>query len=145
MSAKQPTQTLRREGPHARVDRASLRWPCHSLILMHPPPRAMRDRTPAWVERAGLKWPGVAFAHMHSCRAIYTYKMSSAQLDHALREAIADGPDGGWTIQKDERKGYSGKLVVQKPGKENLKVTMEDFSEAGMCSLKIFTMQLSIP
>ena len=48
-------------------------------------------------------------------RAIYTYKMSAAELDQAFREAVTgDGPDGGWSIKNDERVKYVGKLEVQK-------------------------------
>ena len=44
-------------------------------------------------------------------RAIYTYKMSAAELDQAFREAVTgEGPDGGWSIKNDERVKYVGKL-----------------------------------
>ena len=56
-------------------------------------------------------------------RAIYTYKMSAAELDQAFREAVTgDGPDGGWSIKNDERVKYVGKLEVQKGEESTLKV-----------------------
>ena len=75
-------------------------------------------------------------------RAIYTYKMNAAELDQAFREAVTgDGPDGGWSIKNDERVKYVGKLEVQKGEDTTLKVTMEDYPEAGMSALKYYTIQ----
>jgi hypothetical protein len=75
-------------------------------------------------------------------RAIYTYKMSAGELDQAFREAVTgDGPDGGWSIKNDERVKYVGKLEVQKGEDSTLKVTMEDYPEAGMSALKYYTIQ----
>jgi len=74
-------------------------------------------------------------------RAIYTYKMSAQELDAAFREAVtADGAHGGWQINNDERVKYVGKLEVKK-GDETLKVTFEDYPEAGMAALKYYTIQ----
>merc|ERR1712060_870556 len=75
-------------------------------------------------------------------RAIYTYKMSAQELDQAFRDAITgDGPEGGWSIKNDERVKYVGKLEVAKGEDTTLKVTMEDYPEAGMCALKYYTIQ----
>jgi hypothetical protein len=75
-------------------------------------------------------------------RAIYTYKMSAQDLDQNFRDAITgDGPDGGWTIKNDERVKYVGKMEVQKGEDSVLKVTMEDYPEAGMAALKYYTIQ----
>ena len=75
-------------------------------------------------------------------RAIYTYKMGAQDLDQAFREAVtSDGPDGGWSIKNDERVKYVGKLEVQKGEESTLKVTMEDYPEAGMSALKYYTIQ----
>jgi len=75
-------------------------------------------------------------------RAIYTYKMSAAELDQAFREAVtSEGPDGGWGIKNDERVKYVGKLEVSKGEDSTLKVTMEDYPEAGMSALKYYTIQ----
>ena len=75
-------------------------------------------------------------------RAIYTYKMSAGELDQAFREAVTgDGPDGGWSIKNDERVKYVGKLEVTKGEDTTLKVTMEDYPEAGMSALKYYTIQ----
>ena len=75
-------------------------------------------------------------------RAIYTYKMSAQELDQAFRDAITgDGPDGGWGIKNDERVKYVGKLEVTKGEEQSLKVTMEDYPEAGMSALKYYTIQ----
>jgi len=75
-------------------------------------------------------------------RAIYTFKMSAADLDQAFREAVtSNGPDGGWTIKNDERVKYVGKLEVSKGEDTSLKVTMEDYPEAGMSALKYYTIQ----
>jgi len=75
-------------------------------------------------------------------RAIYTYKMSAQDLDQAFREAVTgDGPDGGWGIKNDERVKYVGKLEVSKGEDQTLKVTMEDYPEAGMSALKYYTIQ----
>jgi len=75
-------------------------------------------------------------------RAIYTYKMSASELDQAFREAVtSDGPDGGWGIKNDERVKYVGKLEVMKGDDSTLKVTMEDYPEAGMSALKYYTIQ----
>ena len=75
-------------------------------------------------------------------RAIYTYKMSAQDLDQAFREAVTgDGPDGGWSIKNDERVKYVGKLEVTKGDDATLKVTMEDYPEAGMSALKYYTIQ----
>ena len=75
-------------------------------------------------------------------RAIYTYKMSVQDLDQAFREAVtSEGPDGGWGIKNDERVKYVGKLEVAKGEDSTLKVTMEDYPEAGMSALKYYTIQ----
>uniref|UniRef100_A0A7S0Q492 Uncharacterized protein n=1 Tax=Coccolithus braarudii TaxID=221442 RepID=A0A7S0Q492_9EUKA len=75
-------------------------------------------------------------------RAIYTYKMSAQELDSHFREAVtSDGPDGGWNIKNDERVKYVGKLEVTKGDDTTLKVTMEDYPEAGMSALKYYTIQ----
>ena len=75
-------------------------------------------------------------------RAIYTYKMSASELDEAFRTAVTgDGPDGGWSIKNDERVKYVGKLEGQKGEDTTLKVTMEDYPEAGMSALKYYTIQ----
>ena len=75
-------------------------------------------------------------------RAIYTYKMSSAELDQAFRATVTgDGPDGGWSIKNDERVKYVGRMEVQKGEESTLKVTMEDYPEAGMSALKYYTIQ----
>mmetsp|Transcript_7460 Transcript_7460/g.19590 ORF Transcript_7460/g.19590 Transcript_7460/m.19590 type:complete len:93 (+) Transcript_7460:189-467(+) len=69
-------------------------------------------------------------------------KMSVAELDQAFREAVtSDSPDGGWTIKNDERVKYVGKLEVAKGEDTTLKVTMEDYPEAGMSALKYYTIQ----
>jgi len=69
-------------------------------------------------------------------------KMSAADLDQAFREAVtSNGPDGGWTIKNDERVKYVGKLEVSKGEDTSLKVTMEDYPEAGMSALKYYTIQ----
>ena len=68
--------------------------------------------------------------------------MSAAELDQAFRDAITgDGPDGGWGIKNDERVKYVGKLEVTKGEDTSLKVTMEDYPEAGMAALKYYTIQ----
>merc|ERR1712228_973665 len=75
-------------------------------------------------------------------RAIYAYKMSAQDLDQHFREAVTgDGPDGGWSIKNDERVKYVGKLEVAKGEDTTLKVTMEDYPEAGMSALKYYTIQ----
>jgi len=75
-------------------------------------------------------------------RAIYTYKMSAQELDQQFRDAVtSEGPDGGWSIKNDERVKYVGKLEVSKGEDSNLKVTMEDYPEAGMSALKYYTIQ----
>jgi len=69
-------------------------------------------------------------------------KMSAQDLDQAFREAVtSDGPDGGWSIKNDERVKYVGKLEVTKGDDATLKVTMEDYPEAGMSALKYYTIQ----
>jgi hypothetical protein len=69
-------------------------------------------------------------------------KMSAADLDQAFREAVtSNGPDGGWTIKNDERVKYVGKLEVSKGEDTSLKVTMEDYPEAGMSALKYYTIR----
>ena len=79
--------------------------------------------------------PAVPF-HPHAV------KMSAAELDQAFREAVTgDGPDGGWGIKNDERVKYVGKLEVTKGDDNTLKVTMEDYPEAGMSALKYYTIQ----
>ena len=73
-------------------------------------------------------------------------KMSAADLDQAFREAVtSNGPDGGWTIKNDERVKYVGKLEVSKGEDTSLKVTMEDYPEAGMSALKYYTIQSCTP
>jgi len=76
-------------------------------------------------------------------RAIYTYKMSAQELDQQFREAVtsAEDPCGGWSIKNDERVKYVGKLEVSKGEDTTLKVTMEDYPEAGMSALKYYTIQ----
>ena len=75
-------------------------------------------------------------------RGIWTYKMSASELDEAFRTAVTgDGPDGGWSIKNDERVKYVGKLEVTKGEDQTLKVTMEDYPEAGMSALKYYTIQ----
>ncbi|KOO21007.1 hypothetical protein Ctob_001171 [Chrysochromulina tobinii] len=75
-------------------------------------------------------------------RAIYTYKMSVSELDAHFREGVTgSGPDGGWSIKNDERVKYVGKLEVCKGEDSSLKVTMEDYPEAGMSALKYYTIQ----
>ena len=76
-------------------------------------------------------------------RAIYTYKMSAQDLDQAFREAVTDkdAPDGNWSIKNDERVKYVGKLEVTKGEDQTLRVTMEDYPEAGMSALKYYTIQ----
>ena len=75
-------------------------------------------------------------------RGIWTYKMSASELDEAFRTAVTgDGPDGGWSIKNDERVKYVGKLEVSKGEDSTLKVTMEDYPEAGMSALKYYTIQ----
>lgn len=74
-------------------------------------------------------------------RAIYTYKMKAEELDRQFREAVTpEGPGGGWSIKNDERVKYVGKLEVTN-GDTTLKVTMEDYPEAGMSALKYYTIQ----
>mmetsp|Transcript_22290 Transcript_22290/g.70006 ORF Transcript_22290/g.70006 Transcript_22290/m.70006 type:complete len:106 (-) Transcript_22290:908-1225(-) len=75
-------------------------------------------------------------------RAIYTYKMSAQDLDAAFRDAVtsSEGAHGGWQINNDERVKYVGKLEVKK-GDDTLKVTFEDYPEAGMSALKYYTIQ----
>ena len=69
-------------------------------------------------------------------------KMSAGELDQAFREAVTgDGPDGGWSIKNDERVKYVGKLEVAKGDDTTLKVTMEDYPEAGMSALKYYTIR----
>jgi hypothetical protein len=51
------------------------------------------------------------------------------------------GPDGGWSIKNDERVKYVGKLEVCKGEDSSLKVTMEDYPEAGMSALKYYTIR----
>ena len=69
-------------------------------------------------------------------------KMSAGELDQAFREAVTgDGPDGGWSIKNDERVKYVGKLEVAKGDDTTLKVTMEDYPEAGMSALKYDTIR----
>lgn len=88
-------------------------------------PRRPSSRAPAAKNMAsdensffGLKVPeGTDRRELYKSqyRAIYTYKMSAAELDQAFREAVTgDGPDGGWSIKNDERVKYVGKLEVQK-------------------------------
>ena len=68
--------------------------------------------------------------------------MSAGELDQAFREAVTgDGPDGGWSIKNDERVKYVGKLEVAKGDDTTLKVTMEDYPEAGMSALKYYTIR----
>ena len=75
-------------------------------------------------------------------RGIWTYKMSAGELDESFRTAVTgDGPDAGWTIKNDERVKYVGKLEVSKGEDTTLKVTMEDYPEAGMSALKYYTIQ----
>ncbi|KAG8466769.1 hypothetical protein KFE25_008148 [Diacronema lutheri] len=69
-------------------------------------------------------------------RAIYTYKMSAQELDAAFREVLGNE----WTIKSDERVKYVGKLEVEQDN-TTLKVTMEDYPEAGMSALKYYTVQ----
>jgi len=75
-------------------------------------------------------------------RALFTYKCSAADLDGKFREAIAVSEDGaaGWSIKNDERQKYVGKLEVSKED-TTLKVTFEDYPEAGMSALKYYTIQ----
>ena len=69
-------------------------------------------------------------------------KMSAGELDQAFREAVTgEGPDGGWSIKNDERVKYVGKLEVAKGDDTTLKVTMEDYPEAGMSALKYYTIR----
>ena len=45
-------------------------------------------------------------------RVIYTYKLSSAELDQAFKMAVtSEGPDGLWKIKSDDR------VMVRQPGK----------------------------
>ena len=75
-------------------------------------------------------------------RAIYTYKMTAQELDQAFRDAATgNDADGGWSIKNDERVKYVGKLEVCKGEDSTLKVTMEDYPEAGMSALKYYTIQ----
>ena len=68
--------------------------------------------------------------------------MAASDLDSAFREAVTgDGPDGGWSIKNDERVKYVGKLEVAKGDDTTLKVTMEDYPEAGMSALKYYTIR----
>jgi len=57
----------------------------------------------------------------------------------AFRDAVTS--EGGWTIKNDERVKYVGKLEVAKGDDQTLKVTMEDYPEAGMSALKYYTIQ----
>ena len=69
-------------------------------------------------------------------------KMRAGELDQAFREAVTgEGPDGGWSIKNDERVKYVGKLEVAKGDDTTLKVTMEDYPEAGMSALKYYTIR----
>eukprot|EP00900_Chrysochromulina_parva_P001005 jgi/Chrpa1/10905/Chrysochromulina_OHIO_Genome00021685-RA len=76
-----------------------------------------------------------------SCTAQHTcHKMSVSELDAHFREGVTgSGPDGGWSIKNDERVKYVGKLEVCKGEDSSLKVTMEDYPEAGMSALKYYT------
>ena len=71
-----------------------------------------------------------------------TDKMSVSELDAHFREGVTgSGPDGGWSIKNDERVKYVGKLEVCKGEDSSLKVTMEDYPEAGMSALKYYTIR----
>ena len=68
--------------------------------------------------------------------------MSVSELDAHFREGVTgSGPDGGWSIKNDERVKYVGKLEVCKGEDSSLKVTMEDYPEAGMWALKYYTIR----
>eukprot|EP00306_Pavlova_sp_CCMP459_P010688 CAMPEP_0185190350 /NCGR_PEP_ID=MMETSP1140-20130426/7972_1 /TAXON_ID=298111 /ORGANISM="Pavlova sp., Strain CCMP459" /LENGTH=102 /DNA_ID=CAMNT_0027756975 /DNA_START=36 /DNA_END=344 /DNA_ORIENTATION=+ len=69
-------------------------------------------------------------------RAIYTFKMPAQELDAAFRDVLGTS----WTIKNDERVKYVGKLEVEMEN-QTLKVTMEDYPEAGMSALKYYTIQ----
>ena len=72
--------------------------------------------------------------------------MSVSELDAHFREGVTgSGPDGGWSIKNDERVKYVGKLEVCKGEDSSLKVTMEDYPEAGMSALKYYTIQSCTP
>ena len=59
--------------------------------------------------------PGRHCVYKSKYRAIYTYKLSAAQLDQAFKLAVTgEGADGGWSINLDERIMYAGKLAVQR-------------------------------
>ena len=107
-------------------------------------------------------------------RVIYTYKLSSAELDQAFKMAVtSDGPDGLWKIKSDDRvmvrralhvfcrrilflltlvpssvvprcAQYAGKLEVQRDS-VTLRVSLEDHPEAGMSALKYFTLKSAPP
>ena len=71
-----------------------------------------------------------------------TDKLSVSELDAHFREGVTgSGPDGGWSIKNDERVKYVGKLEVCKGEDSSLKVTMEDYPEAGMSALKYYTIR----
>mmetsp|Transcript_21745 Transcript_21745/g.55492 ORF Transcript_21745/g.55492 Transcript_21745/m.55492 type:complete len:160 (+) Transcript_21745:14-493(+) len=125
---------------------SAARWPAAlRVILLSPPHAAIFILNMISLHSSGLKVPeGSDRRELYKSqyRAIYTYKMSAAELDQAFREAVTgDGPDGGWSIKNDERVKYVGKLEVAKGEEQQLKVTMEDYPEAGMSALKYYTIQ----
>lgn len=72
-------------------------------------------------------------------RGIWTFKRSARDLDEAFRKAYAgDAEGGGWTMKSDERSLYTGKLVLAK-GDAQLKVAIDEYPEAQMSALKVYT------
>ena len=65
-------------------------------------------------------------------RAIYTYKMSLAELDEKLQKVLADRK---WDVKVDERTNLTGKLDITNDGRV-VHVSTEPCSNPMFCTMK---------